>query len=97
MSTLLKARTRLPPIRLIASSRCRSVARALQELRPRLPVDAVLMQDKYLSDDELLGQIATADEAAASYYASRVPGLVADPRTVAAGGPGIGDGAMLTD
>ena len=60
------------------------------ELRPRLPVDAVLMQNRYLSDAELLRQIAAADDTAAAYYDSRPTGLVADPRSASAtpGGPG---------
>ena len=64
----------------------------------RLPVDAVLMQDAYLTDAELLKQIAAADDEAAAYYKSRgsrgssEPALVGDPRSLAAGRPGVGDG-----
>jgi FMN reductase (NADPH) len=53
------------------------------ELRPRLPVDAVLMQDSYISDEAMLEQIALADDEAAAYYKDRPTGLVGDPRSVA--------------
>lgn len=52
------------------------------ELRPRLPVDAVLMQDGYISDEAMLEQIALADDEAAAYYKDRPTGLVGDPRTL---------------
>jgi FMN reductase (NADPH) len=55
------------------------------ELRPRLPVDAVLMKDSYISDEAMLAQIALADDEAAAYYAARPTGLVADPRSLSAG------------
>lgn len=58
-----------------------------RELRPRLPVDAVLMQDSYLSDEAVLEQIALADEEAAAYYADRPTGLVGDPRSPLSGTP----------
>jgi FMN reductase (NADPH) len=53
------------------------------ELRPRLPVDAVLMQDGYISDEAMLEQIALADDEAAAYYTDRPTGLVGDPRLLA--------------
>ena len=56
------------------------------ELRPRLPVDAVLMQDSYISDEAMLQQIALADDDAATYYKDRPTGRVGDPRSLGSDG-----------
>jgi len=39
--------------------------------RPRLPVDALLMKDRYLDDEAMLAQIDAFDEEAAAHYAAR--------------------------
>ena len=40
-------------------------------LRPRLPVDAVLMTDSYVGDREMIGHIVAHDAVAAEYYRTR--------------------------
>ncbi len=49
------------------------VGRAAKEdsLRPRLPLDAVLMRGRYASDEQMLAAIARHDEEAADYYERR--------------------------
>ncbi|MFN2114102.1 MAG: NADPH-dependent oxidoreductase [Anaerolineae bacterium] len=47
------------------------VPRAVPKLKPRLPLDAVLFDDKYPSDDEMLAHVAGYDDEMAAYYEQR--------------------------